>query len=403
MTDRRSRELQLFHELARVVAEEPFDVGRILERVCGDLRSEFGFTRALVARLNEGDRTVHAVIQQGFDWPGDQWLLLDRFPFLVQALETGRAAFVRDALTERAMPGKIAAQFEVRSIVAIPLTLPQACFGFLVGDRAGAGFELSAPDLDLLTALGRVAAVFVSKADEYTRLERAVEELRRIDAVKRDFISIASHELRTPIAVVHGITSTLHLRGEHLRPDQLVELRATLYEQSSRLTSLVEQLLDLSRLEVGAVHGEAERFRPRERIDTLLTRLVPDRVDDLRVEVDPSLELETDPAALERVVANLIVNALSYGLPPVCVRACLDGGVRLIVEDCGKGVDPEFVPDLFERFSRGATSRRATTGAGLGLAIARSYAQELGGDLAYEPAAPGARFTLTLPSAALVA
>ncbi|MFN2467346.1 MAG: ATP-binding protein [Gaiellaceae bacterium] len=403
MPDRLSRELRVFHALARVVAGEPFDVERILDRVCEELRSAFGFSRALFARLNAEDRTVFAVVQQGFEWPGDQWLLLDRFPFLLRALETRRATFVRDARAERAMPGKIAELFEIRSIVAIPLCVPDACFGFLAGDRDGAGFHLDERDLDLLTALGMVTAVFIAKADEYSQLQRSVEELRAVDEVKRDFISIASHELRTPIAVVHGIASTLHLRGPHLAAEQVLDLRSTLHEQTSRLAKLAEQLLDLSRVEAGAIRVVPERFRPRERIDTLLTRLVPDRLADVRIDVDPELVLETDPGGVDRVVSNLVVNALTYGKPPVCVRSELNGGFRLIVEDCGEGVEPEFVPELFGRFSRSERARRdGSTGAGLGLSIARSYAQELGGELAYEPARPGARFTLTLPVDALV-
>jgi len=404
MTERLSREVLVFHELARVVAEEPFDVVRILERVCAELRSSFGFSRAIVARLNAEDRTVHADVQQGLDWPGDQWLLLDRFPFLVRALETGQASFVRDAREEQAMPAKIAALFDVRSIVAVPLLVGDDCLGFLIGDRTGAGFELEPRDLDLLTAVGRITAVFVAKADDYGRLASSLDRLHALDSVKTDFISIASHELRTPIAVVHGITSTLHLRGNQLRPEQLNELRSTLYEQTSRLSALTEQLLDLSRLESGTLQIAPERFRPRERLDTLLPRLVPDRLCDISVEVDPGLELLTDPAGLERVLSNLVLNALAYGRPPIRIRLERLRGIHLIVEDEGDGVDPEFVSLLFDRFSRHETSRRTAQGAGLGLAIARSYAEALGGELDYEPAAPGgARFTLHLPPDTLVA
>jgi signal transduction histidine kinase len=102
------------------------------------------------------------------------------------------------------------------------------------------------------------------------------------------------------------------------------------------------------------------------------------------------------------VAANLILNALRHGRPPVAVRADEGAeGFRLVVEDRGEGVPPEFVPHLFERFSRSAESRRSgTPGAGLGLSIAAAYAEAIGGRLGYEPAEPnGARFTLTLPAA----
>jgi signal transduction histidine kinase len=244
---------------------------------------------------------------------------------------------------------------------------------------------------DLLSVLEAVAV-------EHDELRTAHDELRRLDQLKSDFVSIASHELRTPISVVHGITSTLHLRGDDLAPEQLTELRATLFDQSSRLVSLADQLLDLSQLDAGAVATERARFRPREHIDTLLPRLAPDRLADIRVVVPPDLEVTTSPHGFERIVANLIANALRYGRPPVEVEGEASHGLRLVVQDHGDGVDPAFIPRLFERFSR---ADRATPGlgAGLGLSIARSFALALGGDLRYDTREPnGARFTLCLPS-----
>ena len=399
MRGRLFSELRTFSELARVVANEPFAVDTILERICDELRRAFGFSRAMAVRLNTEDETVHAIVQQGVSWPGDAWLLLEKFPFLAEARRTGRAAFVRDAREEHAMPRKVAATFDVSSIVAVPLSVDDACYGFIVGDREGARFELTGDELEVLTALGRITAVFLAKASEYSALEQAVEELRLLDEAKSDFISIASHELRTPIAVIHGITSTLYMRGSELRSEQLEELQATLFHQTTRVAELAEQLLDLSRLESGSVAIAPEHFRPRQRLDGLLPQLVPDRLADVDNRIEPEFELYTDPRAIDRVVSNLVLNALRYGEPPVSVRQTMNGNVRLIVEDCGRGVEPDFVPRLFERFARSTASYALKDrGAGLGLAIARSYARALGGDLVYEPVDPtGARFALELP------
>jgi signal transduction histidine kinase len=399
MRGRLSSELRPFSELARVVANEPFAVDTILERICDELRRAFGFSRTMAVRLNAEDETVHAIVQQGVSWPGDQWLLLEKFPFLEQARRSGRAAFVRDAREEHAMPRKVAAIFDVSSIVAVPLSIEVTCYGFLVGDREGARFELTGEELEVLTAIGRIAAVFLAKAGEYGALEQALEELRLLDEAKSDFISIASHELRTPIAVIHGITSTLHLRGDRLSGEQVTELRTTLFHQTTQVAELVEQLLDLSRLESGNVQMRPERFRPRQRLDGLLPQLAPDRIADVDNRIEPEFELYTDPRAIDRVVSNLVLNALRYGKPPVSVRHAMNGRVQLIVEDCGQGVEPEFVPRLFERFARSASSETLTyREAGLGLSIARSYAHALGGDVIYEPVDPtGARFALVLP------
>jgi signal transduction histidine kinase len=248
-----------------------------------------------------------------------------------------------------------------------------------------------AADLSVLTALGEAAAAVADQARAVDRAERR----------KTDFVTIASHELRAPISVVHGIAATLHARIGDLEDPQVHALLGTLVQQTDRLRDLADQLLDLSRLESGDPCLEPERFHPRERLDELLPRFAGEREDDVRIHVDPALELVTDPVGFERVAANLILNALRYGEPPVEVRAEDGVGFRLVVEDRGAGVPSQFVPQLFERFSRSDETRRSgAAGAGLGLSIACAYAEALGGELRYEDAEPhGARFILSLPAA----
>lgn len=234
--------------------------------------------------------------------------------------------------------------------------------------------------------------------DRIAELESRLDELEKLDELKTQFVTLASHELRTPISVVHGIATTLHLRGNDLGDEQLAGLRKTLYEQSFRLAELTDQLLDLSRLDSQAIALMPERFHPRERIDELLARIAPERLDDVEVGVEPALEVVTDAHAFERVIGNLLTNALRYGEPPIEVRTRGSEVMDLIVVDHGPGVPDEFVPLLFERFSQAEGSRRKGAGAGLGLAIAKSFANALGGDLRYEPAEPsGACFHFELP------
>jgi signal transduction histidine kinase len=267
---------------------------------------------------------------------------------------------------------------------SVPLEADGRSFGYLVCD----GRRLERQELELLRAVAAVVAAVAGKAGEYGALRR--------------FTGAASHELRTPIAVVHGIAATLRFRGDTLQSAQLDELHSTLFEQTARLRDLADQLLDLSRLESGALALRPEPFRPRERIETLLPRLAPDRLDEIEVAIPPEVEVETDPHGFERVAANLITNALRYGEPPVFVRGRANDGetFKLVVEDRGGGVDPDFVPQLFDRFTRSAEAARVPGGTGLGLAIAQELASALGGELRYEPAEPkGAKFTLELPLA----
>ena len=350
MPERLSRELQAFQALARAVSERSDDSDAILELLCSAVRESFGLVRVGLVR------------------PED---LANEHPLVRRALDERRP--VTDG-------GR----------VAVPI-VDGECHGVLIGDADGGELELRDAELALLAALAAVAAVFVATADEQGRLERSLD-------ARTSFVSLASHELRTPIAVVHGIASTLHRRGDDLPAARVRELRATAFEQTTRLAALAEQLLDLSRLEAGAVAARPRPFRARALVEDLVERIAPDRRADVELDLDPELELQTDPDAVERVLSNLIVNALRYGSPPVCVRAEPGAPPRLVVEDAGPGIEPELAPRLFERFSRGGQGE----GAGLGLSIAASYAEALDGRLDYEPVEPhGARFVLVLPRAAV--
>jgi len=257
-----------------------------------------------------------------------------------------------------------------------------------------------ADEFAVLRTLSALTAVALDRARLFTQERETRLALERADHVKTNFVALAAHELRTPVATVHGLVETLYARRPDLTEDRVALLETNLREQTLRLKSLVEQLLDLSRLDADAVEIEPERIGVRDRIEQIVASSAGAGTAGVSVDVDPALEAEVDPHAFDRIVSNLVANALRYGGgEPVMVSAQqTDRHFRLRVEDRGPGVAPEFVPDLFERFSRSRESRARPGGTGLGLAIARSYAQAHSGDLIYEPANPtGASFELVLP------
>jgi signal transduction histidine kinase len=199
------------------------------------------------------------------------------------------------------------------------------------------------------------------------------------------------------VTTILGLATTLNRRSDDLDDRQRRDLRETLERQADRMAKLVEQLLDLSRLDADAITIKPEPLKLRERVEEIVAAVAAEQIDDVRIRIDPELEAPADPGALDRIVGNLVANALRYGSPPVNVDAVQhDRHLRLSVEDHGEGVPAHFVPQLFERFTRGGRER--VGGSGLGLAIARSYARAHDGDLVYEDAEPhGARFQLVLP------
>ncbi len=387
-------ELRALSDLARAAAEGPYEVADLLDRICASVVETFGFTRASVAEYDEERRTLSAVASRGVRLDAiPRAVPIETQPVFERALESGDAVFVEDIRGDPGLSPELVEAFGVRSVLVVPLLSADHCLGFLSADRGGEVFRMDEATLAVLTTIGQVAAVFVGQAQE-----RAA--LRRLHELKTEFVAIASHELRAPAAVVQGLAATLAARGEELDPELLRRLRHALAEHTSRLRSLVDQLLDLSRLEAGGVEISPERFRVRERVAEVVRSSTGEQADEVRIEISPELEAEADPDAFDRIVANLVTNACKYGDAPVIVSASRsDRHFRLAVEDRGRGVTDDFVPRLFDRFTRSEASKEGTRGAGLGLSIVRSYAEAHGGHVLYRPAEPhGARFELILPN-----
>ncbi|HEY6962485.1 MAG TPA: ATP-binding protein, partial [Gaiellaceae bacterium] len=224
--------------------------------------------------------------------------------------------------------------------------------------------------------------------------------LERLSRLKSQFIALASHELRAPAAVIHGVAKTVVAQAEQIEPAQLTALHDTLVQHTERLARLIDELLDLSRLEAKAIAIERRPLPVRERITELVRSVAGERTDEIAVDVPGDLQPSVDAAAFDRIVGNLVTNALRYGRTPISIRAAQnDRHFRLSVEDHGDGVAPGFVPRLFDRFTRDGAGGTPASGSGLGLAIAQAYAQAHGGQLFYEDATPhGARFQLVLPA-----
>jgi signal transduction histidine kinase len=257
-------------------------------------------------------------------------------------------------------------------------------------------------ELATLRTLGSLTELALDRARLFSQEQAARRALEEADELKMNFIALAAHELRTPAAVIHGVVETIERRKEQLHNGDREELEGMLRAQAAALKSLVEQLLDLSRLDAHAVAIEPSRIPLRGRVEDIVSLIAGERSDEVEVEVPAGLVAVVDPDAFDRIISNLVANALRYGRAPIRVTAeRADGELQVAVEDRGEGVPSEFVPRLFERFSRSDPSRRRAGGTGLGLAIAHSFAEAHAGELRYRHAIPtGARFELVLPSPA---
>jgi len=240
---------------------------------------------------------------------------------------------------------------------------------------------------------GAWAASFNEMADA---LEAKITALSQAQARERRFTSDVSHELRTPLTALVAEASLL---SEHLdaMPEEARRPAELLVNDVARLRDLVEDLMEISRLDAGEARVRAEPVD----IGSLVATAVRSRRWDDRVSIDrDDVVLTTDPRRLERIVANLIGNALEHSGRDVSVRVGMDGlGAFVEVTDTGPGIPPDRLLHVFDRFYK-ADSSRAGPGSGLGLAIALENARLLGGDLdVWSEVGRGTRFTLRLPLA----
>jgi signal transduction histidine kinase len=279
----------------------------------------------------------------------------------------------------------------VKSLLGAPLITNGRILGVIhVGTLKHRTFNAS--DVELLQVVAQRVALGLDRALVY-------EHVVQLTQVQREFVALAAHELRSPAATIYGIAATLYLRQGELAKDVVDELVVNLYQQGERMRRVVEQLLDLSRLDAGATAVGPQRVALRKHIEEIVTGVAAIDAREVEIAVPDELEVIVDPATIERVVANLVSNAMRYGRPPIVVTAeQSDRHVRIYVEDRGEGVSPEFIPYLFERFRRSDDAISKSVGTGLGLSIARSYARAHGGDVFYLDEGRGAKFELVVPA-----
>ncbi|HEY3961081.1 MAG TPA: ATP-binding protein, partial [Gaiellaceae bacterium] len=255
-------------------------------------------------------------------------------------------------------------------------------------------------ELRLLNTLTALVGIAVDRVRLFEEERTARLELERTNEVMANFVTLAAHELRTPVTAIHGFVQTLNHLGARLNDEQRRDVREALEQQTARLAQLVEQLLDLSRLDAEAVEVHPRRVELRRQLEEVVATAASAWNGTVEVLVGADDEATVDPLVLDHIVTNLVTNAFRYGKPPVRVAAeRANGRLVVFVEDAGPGVARELEGSLFERFTRAGVARDRVTGTGLGLAIARAYARAHLGDLRYERLQPqGSRFVIELPS-----
>ncbi|GLS46503.1 sensor histidine kinase [Methylobacterium brachythecii] len=285
----------------------------------------------------------------------------------------------------------------------LPMRTGRGTLG-VIGLDSDASGPLLTPEgrrlIDALTDMGALAIERVRLVEDLDRAERAAET----DRLRQALLTSISHDLRTPLASVLGAATTLRDLDEALPRESKADLLATIVAESERLNRFIANLLDMTRLEAGAVAPNLAQHDVAEIVATALRRMEKILADHrVVVEMAPGLPpVSLDPVLFEQVLVNLLDNAAKYAPEgtTVTIRGSREGAsLRIDLLDEGEGLPEGDAERVFEKFYRARKGDRVRAGTGLGLAIARGFIEAMGGRLtaANRRERGGAVFSLTLP------
>jgi two-component system sensor histidine kinase KdpD len=295
---------------------------------------------------------------------------------------------------ERTYAGHRATAVEGRTIRLVPLRVGTRPIGLL----AATGRPIEAGTLD---ALGGVVAIAIERAS-FLEERKAAELTRQSEELKTTLLASLGHDLRTPLTAIRIAAS--NIQAPSLTPDERLEQSDLILAEAERLTRLFQNILDMARIDAGAIATEARWAHPSEIIaaarDQVERALHSHR---LVVHVDPDVPVRLDPRLTATAMAHLLENAAQYAPSGSSIDvhvSVTEEGLMIGVRDHGPGIASADLPHLFERFYRGEVARTRTSGTGMGLWIARGLlAVEQGRIWAENCPDGGARFTIVVPAA----
>lgn len=384
---------QLIIDIAGAAAGER-ELDQILHETLDRLATATLLTGGSIALVHRDELVVRAAVGPFADEALGQHVR--RGPSLSwRVVETLEPCLIPDTHATTAVVLGAKAREAMRSWLAVPIVRHGRGIGLVEIDSTVPD-AFSTSDVVLLEAIVRVLAGPVELAAHHEAEERA-------NQLREAFIGVISHELRTPITTIYGLSKMLRQRGASLSTDEIVSTIADVEAEADRLKRLVEDLLVLSRAERGAVDVEGEPIR----ITPIVRRVV--EAEQARL-ADRVMELEAaqglpivigEETYIEQVVRNLVTNAVKYADPSTPIRVVVgaaDDEVTVKVLDEGIGIAEGDTDRVFELFYRSSSATRMAGGAGIGLFVCRQLVEAMGGRIWAAPRSPaGTEVGFALP------
>lgn len=364
----------------------------------------------VVATLLFDEAKSELVVSPGAVGIPDEDRMLYSVPVSNQASASVRTFLSRkpfisaDAQNDPDVISRYAKLWEIHSLMIVPVSLHDRIIGVMrVGSRRKDFFT---PDqLEFLTIIADELAIIIEMFSLYENMSKTAQELAQLNKIKDEFLATVSHELKTPLTTIKGFVSVI-LSGEVGPLNEQQQNFLTVTDQSvNRLSNLITNLLDLSRLG-GKVEMELGKVDLAELVrSSVSTMSLKAREHDVRLadDVGPLPPVKADTRWITQVIDNLVINAIKYSGKGSSVKVTgADKGevVMVCVEDNGPGIPAEEQKLVFEKFYRGRSSVNQVPGTGLGLAICKSVVEKHGGRIWLESKpGKGSKFCFALPAA----
>ncbi len=374
-----------------------------LAAVCQQVAEAFGASASAVLAKAGGAWTVLAVAGAESASrlpPPDEREMAER-AIQQGSIESAGGSGLRRSRMARIVTRWPASTSRQKSVVVVPLQVGQQSLGVLRLDGPRRDANDDAPE-SLLKAFAGEAALALQRV-ELAREAARSQALQEASDAKTTLMLSISHDLKTPLASIKTSVSSLLDRGVSWSKDDVEAFLETIDSQADYLNRAISDILDLNRVESGAVRP---LLRPTAAIDLLqdaAERAAPGLGDHhLLVEAGETPAISVDASLVVQALVNLIENAARYSRPGGDIRVSASGDgaeVELAVEDEGPGIAAEDLPHIFERFYRARRQVSGVRGSGLGLAIVKAFVELSGGTVSVESSPKGSRFTLRLPAA----
>jgi signal transduction histidine kinase len=385
-------------------ARASLDPTEILRGTVDELAKVLGVSRAIVAA---GDSEDELTVLHEWDAPGVPPIGRGArsIPVARFAVRLGRTIVVRDVREDPrfAEPETATlAQLGVVAVAATPIRVGGQLAGALALSQVDRAREWTADEVRLIESVGQELRVAIAAAEAFERQRVAVVELERLNRAKSDFVSIVSHEFRTPLTGIQGFSEMM--QSEDLTLDEMREYAGDINKDAHRLNRMITEMLDLDKMESGRMQLHRAPVELNDLVSEAVDRLRPNAPNHpVSLRLDPLIaQMDGDRDKLTQVMANLLNNAVKYspngGEIVVSTRLEADTA-HVVVRDHGMGIPKAALDAIFERYGRvESPATRHIQGTGLGLPIVRQIVQLHGGTVwAESTVGEGSVFHVTLP------